>query len=198
MYKAHMGGKKHRNRASGLGAEIFCPICEKNMSLSSWAQHKAGRSHRNTAARKGVPAEVELTEGASLPGRVYCDLCQVSIVQDSWAHHVQNIKHRNRELYAAYRSALGEAEKEKNGATVEGAFDFDIMAPADAKIGRVTSCNITTTVASSKISLVRTELVSSKGRRPTASPSVLVLSQVIVAHPPPTVSPLRFRGKIVL
>lgn len=171
-----MQGKRHRKKVANLGRPVHCSVCERDMSANDWESHILGYPHRNAAAQKAVPTSVEPEEGISLPGQAYCGLCKLSVPRNFLNLHNESLRHKNKERYAAYKVVLDEAEKDKNGVTVDGIFDFGILDPAAASVGRSSSPRISSTIAASTIRLVRTELASSKGRRPVVSPYAICIS----------------------
>lgn len=167
-HTAHLNGQKHSKRLAGRGATIHCPLCDINLQAGNWESHQAGLSHRTAAQSQNTSSLVEPEQiVGDVPGQKFCDLCQRLIAAQFWSRHLQSESHHKKERYAAFKSLLDEAEKDKNGVTVDGVFDFGILEPQDASVGRITRPTWKNTVPSSTIILKSAVLASTKTERTT-------------------------------
>lgn len=197
-YNAHINGKKHRNKASGKNNFLRCVICSRDVIAHSWASHVAGRPHINTAADKGVSPDVEgETITTDIPGQQFCDLCRTHVHVAIWGIHVSGRIHQRQERYAAFKAVLDEAERDKNGVTIEGAFDFAIVDPMVARSGLTLKATIKTIMPQSKIALVQITLASAK-RSDMNSPYVFCFALISCSHWFPLASLLRSKGRVML
>lgn len=165
--KAHLTTDKHRNRATGYSAVLGCPICSSNHAggESGWKLHVGTRRHRANAARQGVSPDIE-PQGPEPSATVqFCDICQFLIPPSDWNAHIKGNKHKNREMFTRYRSAIEEAETDKNGVSVSGRFDFEFVEPGAAATGVRNIATITTSIPSSRVRLLDARLASSQGAK---------------------------------
>ncbi|KAF9003324.1 RNA helicase [Cyathus striatus] len=177
MFKAHLKGKKHMIRIAGRTHSAYCPLCNRNVSGGNlgWNSHISSRAHKSAADAGGIAPNIAPQEAVSNEREKYCDICQFVVPSHVWANHTQSLRHTRRLQYAAYRSALDEAEKEKNGVVVDGCFDFEFVEPSAAVNGVSTVASIKSTHPLSKVILTEAKLVSKQGGRTiTSGFSVLV------------------------
>jgi hypothetical protein len=83
--------------------------------------------------------------------------------------------HKRQEKYRAMMSVFDEAERDKNGVTVEGTFDFDIIDPAVGAAGITLRAMLNVIIPQSKITLVAANLASAARRSIIPSPCVHML-----------------------
>ncbi|KDR68388.1 hypothetical protein GALMADRAFT_78731 [Galerina marginata CBS 339.88] len=166
-YDIHLSTDKHRNRVSGCSFAAHCCICVANISggEKQWTQHVHGKRHRGRALTQGISAEVEPQVASTTPHAVFCDLCQCMVQNRSWTSHTNNDKHKSRVSFMKYRNAIEEAEADKNGVVVEGVFDFDVVDPAAARVGKEIIATVKTAVPSSRCVLLEVKLASAQGNR---------------------------------
>ncbi|KAH7908653.1 RNA helicase [Hygrophoropsis aurantiaca] len=177
-YEAHITGKKHRRKLAGSGVVYHCLVCDIYVSKGVWDQHISGRPHARRANEQGVSAGIEPIIPDALPGRTFCSVCDKHIPEHLWSSHSTNFIHRKKEVYAAYKVAMGEAEKDKHGVTVSDNMEFGIIEPTVASRGTSKSLTIQTTIPSSRITIVSTKFSSSI----TTSPSPFELQRGIQGH----------------
>lgn len=170
-YDEHATTKNHRNRVQGeSGALVYCSICKKYITgLKNWASHVASRRHGIHASAQHVSPSVEPEEPEIVPGHTLCVVCNRHIPDRFWARHPQQPKHKEKERFAAFRTALDEAEKDKHGVSLSGDFDFKIVETLEAQTGVKRRGTIQSSVPSSHIKIVELKLASSKGTT-TSSP----------------------------
>jgi helicase MOV-10 len=73
------------------------------------------------------------------------------------------------EKLSAFNAVLDEAERDKNGINIEGAFDFDIITPTLGGMGTSVTPVIKMAIPHSRVTLVEINLMSAKGGRPVSS-----------------------------
>ncbi|KAJ3714461.1 P-loop containing nucleoside triphosphate hydrolase protein [Lentinula raphanica] len=170
-YTNHLSSKAHRNKTSGeTGLLLFCSICEKYVSgMKNWQGHASGSKHASAAKAKGLSPDVPPEEPEDVPGHQLCVVCNRHIPSRFWARHPLQPQHKEREQFLKFTSAVEETEKDKNGVTILGEFDFNIVEPEDAASGVVRSGTIQCQVPGTRIALLDMRLASSQGRR-TYSP----------------------------
>lgn len=173
-YAAHATTKQHLNKVQGeSGALLHCSVCQKYVSgMKNWIQHVASPRHAAVAAQTGRQPDVVPEEPEYVPGHTLCATCNSHIPDRNWPRHHLTPKHKDREQFVSFRSALDEAEKDKNGVSVLGEFDFGIVDGPVAKSGVTIQSTIKNTTPSSKVSVVSMTLASDKGSR-TLSPFVI-------------------------
>lgn len=185
----HINGKRHRAKISGNNNILHCSVCDRNVLSMNWESHISGKAHIRAANRKGVSATVEgeqiLTD---VPGQRFCDICQIHVAEQSWSIHTRGRNHKRLENYRAMSIVFDEAARDKNGITVEGPFDFDIIEPALGAAGAKLGPKISLTIPQSKISLVEVKLASA-GRSGTLSPYVFIF---YLRHTPNCLPTLQF------
>ena len=167
--KKHLESKKHRLRILGQNVSSYCPICEANVSShSGWEQHIQGRLHQRKADGAGVrPEDVAPQPANSTATATACDLCQIVLSNRVWNQHLDSRDHKLREQYNRYMSAVEQSETDKNGVVVEGSFDFEIIDPPVAKVGK----ELTVTIKASQVSstgrsvLLDAKLASAQGKK---------------------------------
>lgn len=177
-YNAHMNGKKHRIKASGKNNILRCVACDRDIVTYSWGAHVAGRRHIDAAALKGISPDLEgQLVTTDTTDRNFCDLCRTHVPIYLWARHSSTLHHTRQERYAAFKAVLDEAERDKNGVTVEGSFDFDIVDSIVAHNGLTIRPMIKVAMPQSKIALVQIRLASAK-QSGAVSPYVSLLHRV--------------------
>jgi helicase MOV-10 len=177
-WKNHLEGKKHRDIVSGKAKTSHCNICQRSIvgGPQQWAAHVGSQKHRKLAATQQVDADVERQDGASTEKQEFCSLCQVSVWKSAWSRHLERPGHVQREKS---KVALDEAEKDKNGISVEGDFSFDIVDPTTAGNGIQSTVTVTTSLPFSKTILAEVNMASSYNRRDAFSRSACLSSLCI-------------------
>jgi helicase MOV-10 len=112
-----------------------CEVCRKVFySNTSWQAHIGGLKHKKREA-KGLPPTGEALnkpkkkwENPSL-----CDVCQRYVPDIN--RHLQTKSHLKQVHFHDMKRLLKESENDKNGVTVNGEFDFDIVELKDATRG---------------------------------------------------------------
>ena len=96
-----------------------------------------------------------------------CDLCQIVLSNCSWNQHLDSQDHKLHEQYNWYMSAMEQSKTDKNSAVVEGSFDFEIINPPVAKVGKELSVTIKASKPSStgRSVLLDTKLASVQGKK---------------------------------
>lgn len=118
-YQLHLATKKHINRASGASAQLRCPVCHIHASgQRSWLQHVGSRKHINKAARQGLSPDVEPIAPISHGSQIFCELCNINVPRRYWEKHLQGYIHTSRETFSKYKTAVEEAESDKNDVTI--------------------------------------------------------------------------------
>ncbi|KAJ6600007.1 P-loop containing nucleoside triphosphate hydrolase protein [Mycena vulgaris] len=170
-YTLHAATKQHLNKIQGeFGAMLYCTVCQKYVSgMKNWVLHVASARHAAAAVQRGLRPDVDPEEPEFIPGHTLCPTCNSHIPDRNWARHPLSPKHKDREQFISFRAALDEAEKDKNGVSVSGTFDFGIIDLQDAKSGMVVRPTIHNATPASKVSLISITLASGKGSR-TLSP----------------------------
>ena len=170
-YDQHLIHPRHKKIASGLSTTLVrCPICNRYMdSGSCWSDHVRGSQHISRAKALGISATVEPAKPvAAVPGFKFCATCNNHVPENQWGHHARSKRHTSRLRYSQYQLVIEEAEKDKNGVSISGDFDFDIVESGTASNGVKRTGSIRTN-STSQIKLVEVYLVSSKGTNRTSS-----------------------------
>ncbi|KAJ7150890.1 P-loop containing nucleoside triphosphate hydrolase protein [Mycena crocata] len=146
-YELHTATKQHLNKVQGeFGAMLYCSVCRKYVSgQKNWVMHVASGRHAAVAVQNGRNPDLDPEEPESVPGHTLCTTCNSHIPDRNWA------------------------QKDKNGVSVSGNFDFGIVDGPAAKAGIVIRPAIHNATPASKMSLISTTLASEKGAR-TQSP----------------------------
>jgi len=170
-YQAHLTTDKHRNRVSGNSIFSYCHICRTNIpgGKSPWKQHVKGLKHLSQATTLRLSPNVEPQMATSTSRATFCELCQTMIPNSTRERHLKNPRHISRQTFARYKTAVEEAEADKHNITIEGVFDFDVVAPHSAQRGIQRMAAIKTTQSSTKCTLLSFKLASSQGARPFSS-----------------------------
>ncbi|KAF8156820.1 RNA helicase [Crassisporium funariophilum] len=188
--KWHYQSKKHKSKVAGRSDFVYCSICAINVGggQKSWEQHFQGRSHQKKARIQGVlSSQIEPQAAQNTVTETFCHLCQISVMNSAWQKHITQRRHLTREVFTKYKSALDEAQTDKNGVIIEGLFDVGFVNPAIAHTGMEISVIIKTSLYSSKSVLVEIKLASTQGIRPTVSPfavGALQLPHKVTSRPP--------------
>ncbi|KAG5351366.1 hypothetical protein C0989_006827 [Termitomyces sp. Mn162] len=119
---------------------------------SSWNAHIRSLKHIRMAKGKGIRPKAVPPEELDI----------------HWGNHLRNSKHLEKERFASFKVVLGEAEKDKQGVSITGDFNFGFVEPS-GKTGRVVDGAITTNNPVSHIRLVDISLASAKGTNPAPS-----------------------------
>ncbi|KAK7042905.1 hypothetical protein VNI00_008640 [Paramarasmius palmivorus] len=155
-YTAHLNTKEHLNKVQGeTGTVLFCSVCEKQQERAS--------------------PNVRPEEPEQVPGYQFCVVCDQHIPNRYWAKHPGRPKHKERMQYLSFQSAVEEAEKDKNGVSVKGDVDFDIVELLDAAKGCSKEVTLLTTEPTSQVSLVDCHLASTKGRQTYSAFTVVLV-----------------------
>ncbi|KAJ7636873.1 P-loop containing nucleoside triphosphate hydrolase protein [Roridomyces roridus] len=180
-HTAHIASKQHINRLQGeSGALLFCAICEKHIpGMKNWVQHAAGARHAACARRRGLNPSIQPEIPEDVPGHTLCTTCKTHISNEHWPRHHLQPKHRDRAQFVAFRTASDEAERDKNGITVSGDFDFGVVEGPAAKSGLELRPTIRNETPSSKIAVLSVTLASQKGSKTTSPFSVSATAATI-------------------
>ncbi|KAG6846206.1 hypothetical protein H0H93_015421, partial [Arthromyces matolae] len=174
---SHNQTRIHRNKVQGQSLILKCPLCNAFCrGQASWKAHIRSRKHTNVAIRQGLqPKAVVAEEAADVPQHTLCLTCSVHIHNKDWDRHLKTNKHLEKERFAAFRVVLDEAEKDKQGVSVDGEFDFGIISPGDTN-DKVVRGAITVNNPTSRIALVDARLAADKGNSPIPSSFKLTMS----------------------
>jgi helicase MOV-10 len=142
---------------------FYCLICEANVAThKGWEQHIQGRIHQQKA---GVPlADVAPQPATSTASATACDLCQDVLPNRFWAEHLNSRDHKSRELHSRYMTAVEQSETDKNGVVIEGLFDFEIIDPPAARVGKELTATVRALQPFSNTVLLEAKLASAQGR----------------------------------
>lgn len=172
-YQMHLKSRRHRtyaNSAQPSPQTYHCTVCEKNLPSANWESHISGMNHAAIAQRRGVDIAVDPCPGVSNDAHTYCPLCRIALPRAQWDMHVNGVKHKRKEVFMAYRSVLDEAEKDKNGITIEGIIDLGFIdPPTGIWQGRVATLTLKSGQADGKSILVKADLASMQGSRKVQS-----------------------------
>jgi helicase MOV-10 len=159
----HITSKHHREGSSNSQV-VSCPLCNVNVygGPAGWNQHLTVKRHKKNVRASTAPLAVEPQSGITTAHAQFCDFCQTTVLSIHWNNHVNTNKHKSKKNYVKYRSAVEDAEKDKNGVAIIGAFDLGFVEPDVAKAGKKVSASITTTQLS-HTKLVKIQLASSLG-----------------------------------
>ncbi|KXN81887.1 Putative helicase mov-10-B.1 [Leucoagaricus sp. SymC.cos] len=163
-YESHIQSRKHKRALTGKDSGIvYCRACDRPVDFSGWKVHKRSKRHKiqSNVLQMDINAEPEIV--VPLDTFKFCSICQSSILSDEWATHIRSRGHRSKEKYTSFKAALGEAEKEKNGVTIEGEADLGILEPAVGAKGKTISLKVLSTVPLAKIRLVSVKLSADLG-----------------------------------
>ena len=171
MYNSHVRGKKHKSKVSGRSGLAYCHICKKNVGAGTlgWDHHITSRKHVARAKAQALTPNIEPAEATANDGERNCSICQQLVRGTAWNQHLLSFKHKRKETFTKYKAALDEAEKDKNGVSVEGIFDFDFVDPEVGVVGLQSTLTIKTSLPFSKSVLVEAKLASSQGARVSTS-----------------------------
>ncbi|KIK60713.1 hypothetical protein GYMLUDRAFT_998794 [Collybiopsis luxurians FD-317 M1] len=172
-YNEHLSTKGHVNKTRGeSGALVFCTICQKYVpGMKNWRDHVSSARHASRASEQGLSPDAPPEEPEQVPGHQLCAVCNRHIPSRYWANHPNQPRHKEREQFLKFTSAVEETEKDKNGLSVVGDFDFQIVDPEQAASGVLRTGKIQSEVTSTRTRLLEVRLASSKGQQ-TFSPSV--------------------------
>jgi helicase MOV-10 len=170
-YNSHVQGKKHKSKVFGRSGVAYCHICKKNIDagMPGWNQHIAGQKHIACAMVQALAPNIEPEEATANDGQINCGICQRIVPRAAWNQHLLSIGHQRKEAFTKYKAALDEAEKDKNGVSIQGTFDFDFVDPAVGAMGLQSTVAIKTSLPFSKSVLVEAKLASSQGARVSTS-----------------------------
>ncbi|KAG7097710.1 hypothetical protein E1B28_005034 [Marasmius oreades] len=173
-YRAHLKSKKHQNKVQGLAEAmstvLYCAICQIYVQgMASWTSHIRGGKHTTKARIQGLAPTIEPEVPEEVPNHEFCVVCQIHILNRFLARHRDSHRHKMRAQFLTFRSVIEEAEKDKNGVSVKGDFDFGIIDPSATGNGITMRATIARNDPSSRINLVQFQLASSQGKR-TYSP----------------------------
>ncbi|KAH9477519.1 Putative helicase mov-10-B.1 [Psilocybe cubensis] len=166
-YEIHLSDKKHQSRVSGSSVVSHCIICVANITggEKGWQVHITGKRHATQAITKGLSPSIEPQAAITTAKNTFCDLCQAMVYNAHWNAHIRKEQHTSRESFMRYRSALEDAEADKNDVIVEGSFDFDFVDPTAAAAGVHLYANVKTTVIHGRCELYELRLASTQGTR---------------------------------
>lgn len=183
-YQAHLQSKKHQRVLAGkIEQTWYCHICERPIGSNSWNQHKNGKRHRDKAKSEKLDVNLEPDPVVPANTHTFCTICQSSITTRYWDSHIRSRSHLKKEQYVSFKNVLDEAEKEKNGVTIQGEAELGVLEPAIAAVGKTTTLKISSTVPSAKIVLVSVKLSADLGaqkRKRVVLPLVLSLCRLFI------------------
>jgi helicase MOV-10 len=166
VQKSHFTGKKHRSKVLGISQLLHCKICDTPVISYNWSSHTSSRKHTKAASLQGASPLIEGERiTTDIEGRKYCDLCRIHTPEAQWHTHTRSRTHKRLERFSSFRAALDEAERDKNGITIEGPTDFDIISPDVSITGVSLTLAIKMALPHLKVTLVGVSLMSAKGSR---------------------------------
>lgn len=145
----------------------FCNVvCTSAATYSSHLRGKKHRKNLRVAELRASQPELTADDNEAPPGFRLCDLCDAIIPEETWVRHMNGVRHRNKERFFAFKSVTQEAERDKHGVTVshQDGIDFGIIELRDAQRGAEVTLTLKTTVPSSHISVLETNLFSASSR----------------------------------
>lgn len=166
-YAIHLTTDKHKRHVLGTSFIEHCTICAANVNggEAGWKLHLDGRRHHSNALAKAVSPNIEPQGPTATASAEFCDLCQCLVQKSHWTSHINGEKHKSRQMFTRYRNAVEESETDKNGISIAGHFDFDLIESAAAAAGVRNMATITTSLPNSNCVLQDFRLASSQGRR---------------------------------
>ncbi|KAI4522633.1 P-loop containing nucleoside triphosphate hydrolase protein [Schizophyllum commune Loenen D] len=160
--RSHVKSKGHKKILTGKipYGLLFCTICERAIEgeQATWNTHIKASKHKKLAKGRGVDPNIEPDDAPARPGMQACILCRKHLPDAQWQAHVASYQHRVRQEYAKYHSSLEQAERDKNGALIDGEFDFEVVEPGST---RVLTRSVKKTV-NNAIRMVRVDVASHK------------------------------------
>lgn len=164
IFRDHLQSKRHRHKVIKLTAIYHCASCNVDVTGQvAWAEHRSLHRHYANAEPQSRPSTVNLGNGVLENG--YCALCGTAVAVGKWSKHLQNAGHLNKEKYAAFKTALEEAERDKHEVVVSDNMDFGIVTPADARRGVNIKFTLQTNVPTSRIKIDSAKFFSPKTSR---------------------------------
>ncbi|KAG6906077.1 hypothetical protein DXG01_016020 [Tephrocybe rancida] len=161
----HMQSRIHVNKVGGQSLVFTCPLCPNGRvtGRSGWNAHLRTWKHVNSSRRAGADANTVVPEElVEVPRHTFCVTCHVHIQDIHWNAHLRNPKHLDKERFASFKVVLEEAEKDKQGVSITGDFNFGFVEPGGGT-GRVANGTIGVNNPSARIILVDIQLASAKG-----------------------------------
>lgn len=148
-------------------ARPIAASAKKNIDAGTfgWDHHLTSRKHVARAKAQALAPNIEPEEPTGNDDERNCRICQQLIRGGAWNQHLLSSKHQRKEAFTKYKAALDEAEKDKNGVSIGGIFDFDFVDPAAGAMGLQSTLTIKTSLPFSKSVLVEAKLASSQGVR---------------------------------
>jgi helicase MOV-10 len=122
-----------------------------------------GFRHCGSAAFQGVAPTVEPLRGVTNDTHEYCTICRCALPRREWSRHVVGTRHLRRESFLRYRTAIEEAEKDKNNLTIEGPTNLGFLDPAVAASGFTGELVIKSSEPFGRSVLTGVSLVSNQG-----------------------------------
>jgi helicase MOV-10 len=163
-----MKSKRHLKLSSGGTAVVqflFCNLCDRCISgANSWRAHLRSKKHVNKAAQQHVSPNIEPEVPSSVPGHQFCIVCRLQVANHVWSGHCASNRHIAKAKYATFRSALEEAEEDKNGAAILGDFDFKVVEKPAAAQGISVTGKIESNEPRCSFTLLEYTLASTKGQ----------------------------------
>ncbi|KAG6853379.1 hypothetical protein C0991_004840 [Blastosporella zonata] len=131
----HVQSRVHVNKVRGQSLVFRCTLCRGHLTgRSGWNTHLRSWKHIRRAKTASVDPNTVLPEElAEVPRHTFCVTCNVHIQDIYWSNHLKVLKHRQKESYASFKVVLEEAEKDKQGISVIGDFDFGFVEPGGHK-----------------------------------------------------------------
>ncbi|KAJ3555412.1 hypothetical protein NM688_g2589 [Phlebia brevispora] len=169
-FQMHLKGKRHRRQLAGQTTLLICPLCRIHLvGQNAWAQHIQTKKHRRLMKQQAILSQVQPVEaGEDVKAHEFCALCQTYVHVDAWAKHPNTKMHRRKLTFGAFEAALDEAAKDKHGITVSPTeINFQVLQPAEAKVGVSLQVEAQGTVPLATVTLVEAKLSSSATRRAT-------------------------------
>ncbi|KAK7439801.1 hypothetical protein VKT23_017376 [Stygiomarasmius scandens] len=166
-YRDHMRSRRHiqRTENSTQNRFHFCSLCKIHLSgTTGWQQHIKAKKHVKKATQAGLSSNIEPEFPIDIPGHRFCVLCREHVSESLWSRHTEYRRHKSREKHAIFRSAMDEAEEDKNGAVISGEFDFGVVEPSTAAQGVSVTGKMEASEPHCRFTLVEWQLASSKGR----------------------------------
>jgi helicase MOV-10 len=160
---SHLNSKRHRATVGGRNQTYHCSLCDTNVISGVWTDHIQGARHRKLATTQNVDPAIEPLRGVTTSNQEYCSTCQNTVPRFAWPRHISGTRHLRKEAFLRYRSALDEAEKDKNNLTIDGPTNIGFLEPSVAASGFTGELVVKSSEPFGKTVLSEVSLVSTQG-----------------------------------
>jgi hypothetical protein len=147
-WASHEAGRRHQN--SIAVPMRHCETCNRDIfgGSAGWREHIHSERHHTQPQMAQLPVASWQAQTVPAPTVLVCSTCDTEYAASEQDMHLNSAAHKRKVLFAARRSNLAEAERDKHGVTVSfpNGLDFGLVELASLQNTPTITSSITATL----------------------------------------------------